>query len=78
MTKWINIHDEQPPLGDWVLALCKAPGSHKNLGRGIYTVRRIAEGDAYDPVKWLLPYYMHESAILTHWMPMPEMPDDMD
>lgn len=72
--KWININDKKPIVGEWVLILFTGKltdPDYKILGGGIAQARLISEkGD------WMLPYWIEDDAKITHWMELPEWPED--
>lgn len=75
--EWIALNKEKPPRGQWILALAKAHNkSYKVMGGGIFLVRLLAESDDYDPKDWMRPYYMDDKAVITHWMQLPEWPEE--
>lgn len=70
--EWINVDHKLPPISTWVLGLSQA--------RGIYEVRRSGSSVeiGYKRTDWVLPHYMNEFMPITHWMPLPKVPDEVD
>lgn len=75
--EWIDLRDRLPELGKWVLGLTNyEQGNYEKMGGGIYQIRRIAESPqmGYSRPHWLIPYYVKEEAVFTHWMEIPNFP----
>lgn len=69
---WISLKKESPRLGEWVLAL--------TTGQGIYQIRRIGSVCplGYDSLDYMIPASVRDDVVFTHWMPVPEMPHDLE
>lgn len=75
--EWIDLKDKLPELGKWVLGLTNyEQGNYEKMGGGIFQIRRIAESPemGYTRTHWLVPYYVKEDAIFTHWVEIPNFP----
>lgn len=71
--KWISINKELPPLGQWVLVYDPEMDFTSEYGFHLYSgiVSRIRDS-----------VYLNDSDTITvwksitHWMPLPEMPEE--
>lgn len=69
--EWINLNKQRPTPFVWILGLTP--------GMGIYQIRRVNPNEDFTGQKntdWMLPAYLRDDVIFTHWMPLPEMPKD--
>jgi|HubBroStandDraft_3_1064219.scaffolds.fasta_scaffold04924_5 hypothetical protein len=64
--QWISLKKQTPPIGEWILALTE--------GGGIYESRYL--GETKDNIGWMVPWYLQEDVKFTHWMPLPEKPNE--
>ena len=76
--EWISLHKELPPIGKWILGLTNASQGNYKWGGGIYQLRRIGEKSqsGYERTDWMIPAYVREDAIFTHWMDLPDYPKE--
>jgi len=75
--EWIDLNVKLPDTGKWVLGLTNAiQGDYEKMGGGIFQIRRIGERveSGYERLDWLLPHYVRDDAIFTHWMKIPNFP----
>lgn len=75
--EWIDLKDRLPELGTWVLGLTNyEQGNYEKMGGGIFQIRRIADSPqmGYMRTHWLIPYYVSEEAVFTHWVQIPNFP----
>jgi len=75
--KWISVKDELPTKGEFIALIgCKKfNGMFLNKFQGAI----VQDTDMYiyfkQSIGWLKPSHF---ADVTHWMPLPEMPNEMD
>lgn len=71
MMGWTSLKKELPPLGEWVLGLT-------DMG-AIAQIRRV-NADANCKLQtitdWMIPAWLKDDAKFTHWIPIPEIPQD--
>lgn len=69
MSNWIPIKDSRPPEKDWVLLYCPHLSPYVWVGymdfRGEFTVKEPGGSEIW----------MFFKDDITHWMPLPELPD---
>lgn len=77
--EWIDLRDKLPELGKWVLGLTNyEQGNYEKMGGGIYQLRRTGEKaqSGYERTDWMIPAYVKDDAVFTHWTPLPNFPKD--
>lgn len=60
--QWISVEDKWPQNGEWILVYL----SDGNMICGSY----------YDAMGFALDYYYEDMGQITHWMPLPEPPEE--
>lgn len=70
--KWISINEFSPELGKWVLVRSCSDYNEKIFHVGKQEVR----GNLFEVGNNPLDYYGSYVVVVTHWMPLPESPND--
>jgi hypothetical protein len=67
---WNDLNNKLPEMGKWVLGL--------TTGGGTYQIRRIDKRveKGYDRLDWMIPAYVDDDAIFSHWLDLPKSPHD--
>ena len=66
--QWIRIEDEKPDTGQYVLV------NHKD---GVMQCAQYLISGYDDRELWVLDHYYKEQGEITHWMPLPEPPEEV-
>lgn len=65
--QWIRVEDEKPDTGQYVLV------NHKD---GVMQCAQYLISGYDDRELWVLDHYYKEQGEITHWMPLPEPPEE--
>lgn len=67
---WIRIDSHPPPAHVFVLGL--------TTGGGVYQIIRSNSKDSFNGkiTDWILPYYLRDDVIFTHWMYLPSLSEE--
>lgn len=66
--QWIRAEDEKPDTGQYVLV------NHKD---GVMQCAQYLISGYDDRELWVLDHYYKEQGEITHWMPLPEPPEEV-
>ena len=66
--QWIRVEDEKPDTGQYVLV------NHKD---GVMQCAQYLISGYDDRELWVLDHYYKEQGEITHWMPLPEPPEEV-
>ena len=66
--QWVSVEDEWPDIGQYILVY------HKD---GVMQCAQYLISGYDDRGLWVLDHYYEEQGEITHWMPLPEPPEEV-
>ena len=84
MDRWISVKEKMPPIGTLCVISCISLGYGRRMGRYVARYERIyksfREEDGYEEEFFKTGLYtMHEKyENVTHWIQLPDLPNDFE